>query len=1103
MNEYGYHDFETLPELSNSQQARLDALIDDYELAIAEDASFTIERLVVDDPELIPHLRSAITQLQQVDLRLQSSTVISLPQEIEGFQFKTVMGSGATGVVFKCAQQDGNRDVAVKVMKPDLDIASQQVNFQREITTAACVAGTGVVAIHQTGTTFWSGKECFWFSMELLEGGTICAYARRKRLSIQERLSLARSVCSTLDRLHQAGILHRDLKPSNILTSEDGHPYVVDFGIAKFTNDSVGIHKTETDAPSRRGTIAWSAPELLRYESRTPADVRSEVFSVGLILFDLLAERHPFAANNESAFDVSQRIINEPAPLLSSALPTVSPDLECFVGKLLEADPADRYQSYSEVISEIDCLLTGAPVQARRLSFFERSNRFLVRHKTAILGGTLAVLALVFTTLRFYFLSETLGTQQRLLQASNSQLVEQQDVLANRSNQLQNSILQRDRSLRNSRLLNLSLLVASDPRGTRAVLDDNDMFHPETQLLAWRSLWNDSRWDVETLLKLDSSAAKLLFADDINRLLIVSLNRETFLFNLKQQAIKQLNVECFRRSQLVRRPEHDTCLFLDQHSTLCEVDLIEGEIVGSYPITAGIVGRLTFTSNGSLAAGVNREGKLFVLDLASPEQQRIISDASTPLVCNWFSDSDRLLCALTRDGKILKWDWQVQGGDAIQTIDLVGKGLPQEDVRIARYFSRMNGGEALLIRTEMGKVYTYRPTAFADQPLTRIPLGAHGEIPRRLTLAQPETLFALERSVIEYPLNGSYSPRLFPVFQGQVTAFAMSETGQRVAIGNTSGEIAITSVPSARVTAREFAPLSQSNDMTTGYPTVLANHPLRGNVAIGYSGGWVRIEAGESPGRFVDWQVSNGPVTDIGWHPHGLSLVVSVGGASPVLCLCKLGHTNVAAMVKDQSKRALLPTDKGVRRVRFSPCGDFLLLALRDGRVLKLEAASLKILAEWKFHATGCFGLDVMQDYLITGDSDGMICLRNWKSGELLRSWQGHKRRVADVQFSPDQNLIFSCGYDSTLRSWTLDGELVRTFSGHNQEVTDLAFADDGQTLMSGGRDRSIKFWDAGTGELQRSIVAQTAEIKDLLYHSDRDQLLSASVDGTIRIIVD
>lgn len=1103
VSEHRFGESETLPELTKQQQARLDELVDGYSSAVADDPTVTIEQLAIDDPQLIPHLRATIAQRQSVDFYLQAPTLVSPPQKIEGFQFQTVMGSGATGVVFKCSQQNGNRDVAVKVMKPDLDLANQQASFQREISTAASVAGTGVVAIHQTGTTRWAGKECFWFSMELLEGGTICAYARRNQLSISERLSLARSFCSTLDRLHQAGILHRDLKPSNILTSADGCPHVVDFGIAKFTNAKVDIQNAETEAPFRGGTLGWSAPELLRYDSRTPADVRSELFSVGLILFDLLAERHPFAVAEDSTFDVSQRIINEPAPLLTSVLPNVSPDLECFVSKLLQANPADRYQSYSDVIAEIDCLLAGTPVKARKLSTYERCSRFVSRHRTAILSGTIAVLALVFTSVRFYLLSENLGTQQGLLQTSNRKLVEQQLVLANRSRELQDSILQRDRSLRNSRLLNLSLLVVSDPKTTREVLDDNEVFPSVSRLLAWRSLWRDSLWEIEMLPQLDDSASRILFADDIDRLLVVSKSRETFLVNRQQQTVQKLKAVCFHRSQPVRRPGSNTCLIVDQDLALCEIDLMAGHPIARYPVTIGMTGRFAVSSDGQFAAGVNDDGKCFVLDFASPQRVQVINDSVVPLICIWFSDFDRLVCGLTHDGKIQKWDRQIEGGAAVQTIDLTKEGLPSESQRTATYVGRIQGGEALAIRSNQGEVYVYRPTAFVDKLITRLPLGGHGEIARRLTLAEPDALFVLERSVIEYPLKGSSSPRLFPVFENEATAFALSDNGRKVAIGNSSGELAITSVPSMDVGFREFAALSSSEHGATGIPNVVVNHPLHNNVAIGYSGGWVRTAGVKDPNTFANWYIATGPVTDVSWHPTKQVIAVSVGGDSPVLCLCKVDQSDTNAAGTDSLDKLLISTEKRIRKVQFSECGDFLLAALRDGRVLKLDAATLKTVAEWKFHQAGCFGLDVLKDAVVSADSDGVICLRNWKSGELLSSWQAHDKRIADVQFAPNGDLVFSCSYDSTLKSWTQDGRLVQTFSGHNQEVTDFAFADHGQTLLSGGRDRSVKFWDTATGELQRSIVAQSAEIRDILYRESQDQLLSASADGSVRSIVD
>lgn len=370
--------------LSEELSTRLEDLVDQFELARDSGMPTSPEQLCVGAPELLKPLNDALRRLNSVDNRLASIPPFGFPDWIGDFRVIEPLGTGSTGMVFRCRQTNPDRDVAVKVLKPLLDADEQLSRFRREMAVFGTIHGAGLAEVYQSGIVEWCGVRCSWIAMELFDQGDICKYSRTHPQRTEDSLELFRKLCTTLRSAHRLGILHRDIKPSNILMSSDGDPHLVDFGIAKLPTPVAGIQSTETGTAAMRGTTAWMAPELLTGDQSVRSDMRSEIFSLGVVLAEMLTGRHPFDADRLSAGQVAVRIAqqqNRPQEFEN----VVSADLKAFLQKLMAYAPEDRYQNLDEVLADLERLQSGLPVRGRSVPVSEAVWRWGLQHKSIVL----------------------------------------------------------------------------------------------------------------------------------------------------------------------------------------------------------------------------------------------------------------------------------------------------------------------------------------------------------------------------------------------------------------------------------------------------------------------------------------------------------------------------------------------------------------------------------------------------------------------------------------------------------------------------------------------------------------------------------------------
>lgn len=276
------------------------------------------------------------------------------------YELGDTLGRGGMAEVFAGQDQRLNRKVAVKVLRPDLARdPSFQTRFRREAQSAASLNDPNIVAVYDTGEDVLDGEGEHvmvpYIVMEYVDGHTLRELLSSGRRLLPERaLEIMDGVLSALDYSHAHGIIHRDIKPGNVMLTRNGDVKVMDFGIARAVADS---QATMTQGNAVMGTAQYLSPEQARGEV---VDARSDLYSAGCLLYELLTGRPPF--QGENAVSVAYQHVSEMPTPPSQVDPAVPPVLDALVMKSLAKDPQQRYQTANEFKADVDRALQGLPV---------------------------------------------------------------------------------------------------------------------------------------------------------------------------------------------------------------------------------------------------------------------------------------------------------------------------------------------------------------------------------------------------------------------------------------------------------------------------------------------------------------------------------------------------------------------------------------------------------------------------------------------------------------------------------------------------------------------------------------------------------------------
>ena len=431
--------------LAGERWARVQSLFHEAAERPAGERRAYLEAACPGDPELVAEVlglleedaRGSLLDRPLAELAhdlLHEGAAAPLPRERFGpYRIREMLGEGGMGVVYLAEREDLGSRAAIKILRDAWLSPARRERFASEQRTLAQLNHPAIAQLHDADTL---ADGTPWFVMEYVEGVPLTTYCRSRNTSIQGRLRLFRSVCEAVQHAHRHAVIHRDLKPSNILVKNDGTVKLLDFGIAKQL-ESLEVPVEQTQTGLRLMTPAYAAPEQI---TGGRIGTHTDIYSLGVVLYELLAERLPFDLTGRTAAEIEMLITEQiperpslatraaggaadPAGRARTIGPAAWADLDVLCLTAMHKDPQRRYRTVEALIRDIDHYLAGEPLEARHDTVGYRVGKFVRRNRAPVfIAATVA--AGVIGLVVFYTVRLTRARNAAVAEAARTQRIQ-------------------------------------------------------------------------------------------------------------------------------------------------------------------------------------------------------------------------------------------------------------------------------------------------------------------------------------------------------------------------------------------------------------------------------------------------------------------------------------------------------------------------------------------------------------------------------------------------------------------------------------------------------------------------------------------------------
>lgn len=1069
-----------------------------------------------------------------------------------------IIGEGGMGRVFEGRQDRPHRMVAVKLIRPGLLSRSAAKRFELEAQILGRLSHPAIAQIYSAGIAQVADQPVPYFVMEYVEEGMpITRFARQRELSTRDRVELIRETVAAVAHGHQRGIVHRDLKPGNILVSANGRPKIIDFGVARGTDGDIALTTVRTDAGQLIGTLQYMSPEQFAGNAND-LDIRADVYSLGVVIYELLAGRPPYDVRNRPVHEAARIVAeSEPQPL-SSVSPRLRGDLTTIVTKCLDKDRNRRYASAAELEADLGRYLRGEPILASPPGLADSLRRIFRRHRTVTVATLGTVAALI------------LGTIGTTLYAIRAERQRQAAVIAQSRADAAANLATRRLYIANLRALEAAI-ASKNLRQSRRVFQENAELAGTPLPLELRCLAPALDEAVAVLTPGSGPVTDLAWNNTGTQLAVRSIKpypRQVTSPVLLTRRLLELpttlnnsirgNFDLYETTPV---PRHS-------HASMT------ADWLRSWRAAHGDPAALAELSFTGLPVAISRDGQRLAVQVSDGRLQ-LLSAATGKLLASLPKPPSRISSIRFVDGQnrlLVKSGKQLMLWDTITGDELFAT---DSTCSIRRHIVSRSGSHLAMVlsrRTATGQTHLVQVVATrGGQLLMTADLHFSGTS-SEIALALSPTGHRLYASSKERTIHvwETTSGRLLGDLSGHqanVSALAAASNGL-LASGATNGHLRLWDVATQKC-LRNW--VGHTDDILT-----LAFDPAGATLASGSQDGTVRIWKPELPARLAAIPTAT-PPTATGLSPDGNLLAIGTTGqielwdargAFPVRSLAApFGSPTMLAFSPTGNKLAasfqtaagagrtavwnlttraaplLLGNDTemggGHWTVCFSPDGTTVLAshgkslrawAVADGNELfQVRERSMPQAA----HVAPVFGLvgtrlayqraalfdsrtgepitELAPHGLVTANAvspDGRLLARGLAVGRILvcdfetaatvTETGAHAGAVLSLAISPDSQLVASGGGDGTARLWSIEHDReVQRFRGHEGEVNKLLFTPDGRRLITASHDGTVRLWDIEDGQELLSLPGSAAAPATVLISPQGDRLVTVAAEDT------
>ncbi len=962
--------------------------------------------------------------------------------QVAHFRLENILGSGGFGDVWLATDLRLGRKVALKLSKARRREVS---TLLFEAQTAASLRHPHIVSVHEVGEQ--DGQ--VYIVSDLIEGMTLADLLSAGTPPLGRTIELMVSISRALHFAHCRGVFHRDVKPANILVDHSGQPYVTDFGLAKRSSDT-----SSSGEGKMVGTIRYMSPEQA-VGNFGQTDGRSDIYSLGVTLFEMLTGETPFRGNAQAI--LHQKTLDDaPSPrLLDPSLPR---DLETICLKCLERDPGKRFQAAVELAEELERYAANEPIRSRPISRAERAWRWCQKRPAiaGLMAGLLISLSSGLTGVTYFW---------------RSAVVHESDA---------------NHSLYRAKMNMAAIhLRSGDTIGIRDVLQrvaDNPKL----------SQYRDFEWNyfdkqiapISPIANLGTAVVDVAITRDGDFCAAVGGGTEVRVWDIKTHELVRTIVADQSGFQAVDFSPTSAQLatgsqdgYVRTYDPLVSARLVR-QILHGPPVAM-----VCYSPNGQQLVAAGKSGAVRVWNPADgsllaefPTGKRGVD---TRVLC--FSPDGKKLMVAAADGQVRVWDMTFKTALPSDSVP-----IPLEVKIETRSLSTMtvdDDGQTLVSGNLFGAVNTFnltdRSTSLFESHWGQ--LIAQESIPHTplVILATSDGRLHIYDRELQNDIRDLYAFGL-----GQLT-LQRSSNEKKLVLGASDGTVAVL----------EFSQLTRPAKLW--HP---AQQPVR---SLDFLGSVSKLLVAYNNGDLWLWDTDKATYRRLVDNPTGKERIIAVHPNAGIFASGSATSIDIWDVKNGIANHALLGPSAGVTALRFSRSGNLLAIAQRAGPI-RVYQTNVWTKPLWEIPGNEVGSTEV--DFSI--DETLLAITKGHDRVELVDTQRGETQRTIALTLEPS-SLLF-CNAGDELAIGTNTGEILLcdlttghqrlSIKGHTGRIHTLTQMPTGPNLISAGRDRILKLWDLPTGELIAPLAGHFRQIFAVAVSPDGKTIASGSLEGEVRL---